>query len=83
MTAYNPMFGLPMIGQLKEFLNVSSNKWNKIKKILIKNEIIAEGKFNNSKFIVINPLYSNSHNEIDTYKFIAFHRSLKKYLKDL
>lgn len=67
--------------KLRELLSITPYKWNIIKKKLIENEIIATGKLNSNKFLVINPLYSNSHNEIDTYKFIAFHKSLKKHLK--
>ncbi len=73
---------IPTFNKLKEELGVTSTrKWTKIKKAFEDNNIIATAKFDGNKFLVINPLYSNSHSEIDSYKFIAFHESLKSHLK--
>jgi len=69
--------------KLRLDLGYTSHKWNRIKKILISNEIVVYGEFDKHKFLVLNPIYSNTHSEIDSFKFIAFHVSLKKYLSDI
>jgi len=69
--------------KLRNFLEVTDYKWRSIYKVLKEKEIIGEGVVEGSSFLVINPLYSSSHNTVDSYKFIAFHKSLKEYLEPI
>jgi len=71
--------------QLRKDFDIKRSAWDRIKKDNDKYKFIAEGRLYRGrkiikKYLLLNPLFMNSHGFLTDEQFILFHESIKPYM---
>lgn len=75
---------IPSISDLKKYLKISNDKWNKyIKPDIEKYKILKKENIDNKWCILLNPIYATTTRIVTETMFIAFHTELKEYLEHI
>lgn len=75
---------IPSTSDLKKYLKISNDKWNKyIKPDIEKYKILKKENIDNKWCILLNPIYATTTRIVTETMFIAFHTELKEYLEHI
>ena len=81
---YNNNRIIPNQQKLKNYLQITNDKWNNfIKPDIEKFNIIVKEKIDNRWCILLNPIFATTARTFTETMFIAFHDDLKRYLHPL